>query len=81
MLIRSSFRIYVDFRVKDNLYKFIAGAITDDATVKVANIILDAFISRNAAKPLWDAAAIRVLFLLPAVVNAWNAAFVDPYVC
>lgn len=71
-LLRSRFR--VDVRTKD-VYEFIAAVIASDAAVKVANIILDAFISRNATKPLWDAA---VLFLLPTAVNAWNAAaFVD----
>lgn len=80
MLIQTSFRIRVDVQTKDNVYEFTVAAIASNVAVKVANIILDAFISRNATKPLWDAAALRVLFLLPTAVNAWNAAFVDPYV-
>lgn len=51
-----SFRIHIDVWVKDNVHEFTAGAIASDATVKVASIIPGAFISRNAAKPLWDAA-------------------------
>lgn len=80
MPLRSFFRIWVDVRAKDKIYEFTAASIASNAAVKVAKIILNAFISRNATKPLWDAAALRIFFLLPTAVNAWNAAFVDPYV-
>lgn len=52
LLIRSFFYIHDNVRVKDNLREFITEAIASDAAIKETNIILDAFISRNAAKPL-----------------------------
>lgn len=59
------FFVFMSTYERKTTYTNLLGTITSNVAVKVANIILDAFISWNAAKPLRDATV-----LLLATVNA-----------